>query len=138
MKRKRGIEWMRFVLIPYSKAVVTCSSFWNLPRSPCVIKVEKAWLHFIQVVSVNSSVKGRIIIIIQGWFWDYWKLEHWNFRFFSLEENHAWGACVTVDPCCCAFSWKTGWPWRSNALSFSLFPTVHAAGLHLVYLVQNG
>ena len=28
--------------------------------SPCVIKVEKAWLRFIQVVSVNSSVKGRI------------------------------------------------------------------------------
>ena len=28
--------------------------------SPCVIKVEKARLRFIQVVSVNSSLKGRI------------------------------------------------------------------------------
>ena len=30
--------------------------------SPCVIKVENAWLRFIQVVSVNSSVKGRITL----------------------------------------------------------------------------
>lgn len=27
---------------------------------PCVIKVENAWLRFIKVVSVNSSVQGRI------------------------------------------------------------------------------
>ena len=31
--------------------------------SPCVIKVENAWLRFIQVVSaLNSSVEGRITL----------------------------------------------------------------------------
>ena len=30
--------------------------------SPCVIEVENAWLRFIQVVSANSSIKGRITL----------------------------------------------------------------------------
>lgn len=29
---------------------------------PCVIKVENAWLRFIQVASVNSSFQGRITL----------------------------------------------------------------------------
>ena len=68
-KKTRNRTGMRFVLIPYSKAVVTCSSFLSLPRSPCVIKVEKECTRFIQFVSVNSPVKGPITavnIIIQG------------------------------------------------------------------------
>lgn len=39
---------------------VTCLSFWSLSMRLWVIKIEKAWLRFIKVVSVNFSVQGRI------------------------------------------------------------------------------
>ena len=60
-----SVVWLIFFL--YLKVLglsVTWSSYWSLPRSPCVIKVEKAWLRFIQVVSVNLSVNGRITLSI--------------------------------------------------------------------------